>query len=1009
MKKILSYILISLIVGVNLLAPFSVGIGEGNKIQIQKNETEASGSIKVITSPEKTNTTISGNVRVIFESGDFSISKAAAIVYLLDNNNVALFVQNIELKDAVRDNTDMEKNAYAVRTGNFNFPNLNSNTTYVLKTVASQTTPLWASTVATAAGAVVGGVVAGVFTLNPIGMAAGMAIGAELADPSTESNETSIGESPAITTNDNNNKQTVTLDKSVNVNQNYLDSILPECSLGILPGTKMNIGGCIGGILYWGIFKPTSVLFALSGILFDKTFAYSVQDSSYKSAFVVQGWGLIRDLCNMLFIFIMLYVAIGTILSLHSMKTKETIVNIVIIGLFINFSLFATQVIIDASNITARVFYNSDAIKVGPKINGVIQNTPGSTGEIKLSEALISKINPQSLIINATEIGNLSVKGNVGSDGIQKNGISASTFILVILLASGINIVGFIVFLTVGFLFITRVIGLWMAMILAPLAFFTYILPSMAKTKMIGWEHWWEDTLKLAFLAPVFIFFLYIIIKFLDSGLGILYTESTTGLDFVLRTAIPFVFIMIFLIRAKKIAVDMSGEFGEMAVKAGSAIGGMVLGGAVGAGAYAMRGTIGALGDKVANSDWAKTHGRWGNMAADVGKWTASKSFDARKTAFGTMAGKEMGVDMAAKGIGMDAKEGGYAKHKAEITEKRRARAESHKLGNNSEQVQALHKAEEGLSKLKNTIKNDTDRVDGTLEAKRKVENSLNQRLQEANRKLTKDPTNALLIADAEEAQKEFDSNAKIIADNAQERAELNSATGRHADKTADGKVNEVAYNKIVADVQTTKDDLAKIITDGKERIKKATEDIQKTVDEDVKNAENELKTAKENLAAKEKIVGPNPSQKENAILQEMKNAVSVAENKIINVKNSGAQEISKAEASVKKINDALTAKAGDKALAAEELEKKMTKKKNEVGFSKTTTIINREGKPENVAHSIDGLGLTIIPKLHHHVEETNAERINDYAEEIRGRFFNKEANDIAAHEAIMRSEIKKH
>jgi hypothetical protein len=58
---------------------------------------------------------------------------------------------------------------------------------------------------------------------------------------------------------------------------------------------------------------------------------------------------------------------------------------------------------------------------------------------------------------------------------------------------------------------------------------------------------------------------------------------------------------------------------------------------------------------------------------------------------------------------------------------------------------------------------------------------------------------------------------------------------------------------------------------------------------------------------------------------------------------------------------------------------------------------------------SLDGLNLKIIPHEHHHVEEVNAERVNEYAKTIRGRFFNKEANDVAAHEAIMRSEIKKH
>ncbi|MCX6753502.1 MAG: hypothetical protein NTV03_00355 [Candidatus Nomurabacteria bacterium] len=677
-----------------------------------------------------------------------------------------------------------------------------------------------------------------------------------------------------------------------------------------------------------------------------------MQDSSYKSGFVVQGWGLVRDFCNMFFIFIMLYVAIGTILSLHSMKTKETIVNIVIIGIFINFSLFATQLIIDASNITARVFYNSNAIKITEKgANGVAKLTPGldigADGVIPLSAALVNKVNPQNLILSATKIN--SIPNNSGVPGVDNPGLGVIQFILVIIMASAVNIVGFTVFLTIAFLFIARVVGLWLAMIIAPLAFFTYILPEMAGTKMIGWKNWWPETIKLAFLAPVFIFFMYIVLKFLQADLITDIAGKSMlgdGLGYFVAILVPFAFIMLFMIKAKKIAVDMSGEFGEMAVKAGSAIGGMALGGAVGAGAFAMRGTIGALGDKVANNDWLKTHGgRLGNLARDAGKWTASKSFDARNTKLGGDAMKGMGVDAG------KAKEGGYAKHKAEITEKRRARAESKKLGNNTKEVQALHKAEEDEANLKNTAKNDTDRIDGTLLAKKRVEGSLFQALQSANTKLAKaekevetlnnDPSATQAQKDAamanvekeassqREAQDAFDENARIIKDNEAERKELNSGTGRHADKTADGKVNKLAYDEIEKSVADTKQALEQL-----------------------------------------KLNSPNDTV-----------AINLAEKK--------------AEYAEKLFKET-DAKLGKNADGSRD-------------FSATTKIKNALGEEEEVVKSLDGLALKIKPHLHHHVEEINAERLNEYAETLRGRYFNKEANDVAAHEAIMRSEIKKH
>src|SRR3972149_11518169 len=59
----------------------------------------------------------------------------------------------------------------------------------------------------------------------------------------------------------------------------------------------------------------------------------------------------------MLFIFVLLYVAIGTILGLSKVNWKKTLVLIVIAALLINFSLFFTKIIVDASNILAWAFY----------------------------------------------------------------------------------------------------------------------------------------------------------------------------------------------------------------------------------------------------------------------------------------------------------------------------------------------------------------------------------------------------------------------------------------------------------------------------------------------------------------------------------------------------------------------------------------------------------------------------------------------------------------------------
>lgn len=362
------------------------------------------------------------------------------------------------------------------------------------------------------------------------------------------------------------------------------EAFLPSCTF-----SKWAIDDCFAVVLYQLVFKTTSYIFGLSGKFIDATLNYSIQDSSYRSTFVVEGWGIVRDMCNMFFIFILLYVAFATILNLHGFNPKSIIVNVVIIGLLINFSMLATQIIIDTSNIMAKVFYNR--ISVVKTINGIEVENPGGFGEKKLSEGLVNKVNPQSIIINAGQASVRDSKFNAYTS-IDAQAIGGGTFIMVTILASIMNIVGIIAFLSAGLIMVTRVVGLWVAIILSPLAFFSYILPKMQDMEMVGWKKWWPETIKMAFLAPVFIFFMYLITMFLEKGLGAFDADGKTGLDFFIATIVPFAFLMILLMKAKDIAKDMSGKMGQSITNGVAALGGMALGGAALGAAALGRGLI---------------------------------------------------------------------------------------------------------------------------------------------------------------------------------------------------------------------------------------------------------------------------------------------------------------------------------------------------------------------------------------------------------------------------------
>lgn len=858
MKKVLSSILISFIIFANLLAPFSVGWGKSG-VEVKKNEVKAEDA--VIRNGAYTFTVKEYGTKATLEvSADFNSYVAG---YAIADVTYSL----IEIKT----NTDGTKgygqrygismedktaNKDKIYTGSVTIEGLTVSTPYEYEFRVTKK--------------------------NNINM----------GGPGPSSTDDLIGTPNQIKINFTTSAQTTTQGqtvvtgngKVVNPNNPPINArTMPACSItgGVLGDGTFT--GCIAQAFYYVVFVPTSYLFALSGVFFDSTFAYSVQDTSYRSVFVVQGWGLVRDICNLFFIFVLLYVAIGTTLSLHSMKTKETIINVVIIGLFINFSLFATQVIIDASNISARVFYNSDAIKLDEKgANGVAKATPGLTigadGIIPLSAGIVNKVNPQNIILHSKEVNNIPATGqssiDAGKDGADN--LDAGTFILIVILASAVNIVGFIVFLIVGMLFVTRIVGLWIAMIVAPLAFFTYILPEeMAGIKMIGWKNWWPETLKLAFLAPVFMFFMYLILKFLSldlisdiAGKGII----QDGLGYFISILMPFAFIMVLLMKAKDIAKGMAGDMGEFATKMGSAVGGAALGGAVGLGAMAMRGTIGRYGNFLSQSEKLKEaeakgglRGFGARMLLKGGEKAGAGSFDARNTKAGAAAGKGLGVDMG------KAKEGGYTKMKSDQIAAAQKRAKELELGENSHEKQELNKQEALLKRLQNENSHDIQQIEGKLKGAR-------QRVDDANKAYAIDPS-------AENKEKANKANMEVRQLNA-DKSNITSG-GLVMAKDADGNIMH--------------DDNGNGIPDGSGRYHTLDGKITETA---VKNARKEEADAVTNLASVQATV----TNEGNAAL-----AARTAEIQTIN------QKRLRAEATARQATqDAITAASNAPAIAAQ-------------------------------------------------------------------------------------------
>ena len=408
---------------------------------------------------------------------------------------------------------------------------------------------------------------------------------------------------------------------------------------------------CIVGWYYSLIYSPSSGLLGVAGSVMDTMVAFSISKDVLNASFAQKGWKSTRDLANMFFIFILLFIAIATILQLSSYGAKALLAKLIIFALLINFSLFITRVIIDSGNITAMFFY--DAITVPPSTTvpkGVA--IPGV--EIKsLSAGIVAKVHPEAIIGTKTFESWTRENKNVG------------TFFLILLAGTAVNLVMAWALITIAFLFVARVAVLWFLMAVAPLAFAAMILPQTEKLA----RKWWGELFSKTFCITVFMFFLWLILILLsESFIEKMFGGATSQLgtiEIITVIILNFAVIIVLITMAKKITEKMCGEIEGVSLSIGSklaGVAGLALGGGVG---MLARNTLGRGAAALARSEKFE-------------KWSQNSMLGRglRKTAVG-VAGSSLdlrGMPFAGKGgFGRATGEGGFTAGVAGSTKKKEA------------------------------------------------------------------------------------------------------------------------------------------------------------------------------------------------------------------------------------------------------------------------------------------------------------------------------------------------
>ncbi len=392
----------------------------------------------------------------------------------------------------------------------------------------------------------------------------------------------------------------------------------------------------------------------VGGYLFDNIINFSVIEmgkniKTGNGDYISEAWKIMRDVINIAFIFVLLYIGIMTIIKGFESGTSKMIATVVVVALIINFSLFFTKIIIDGSNIIAINFYNT-----------IKAETPSSTG--KWSGVAGAFLNVLQLgTIQSQEI--LAIKEKGGDDkflNIIKVSIGGTIILLVLA----------IVLFIASLMFVTRYIILIFVLIASSAAIGSWILPSLKKSI---YDKWWGALIGQAFLAPVFLFFLFISLKMTEGMTSSLlqsknmkWSEIFTGDGAAIAAGIDLIISYLIVVGFLVGSIIISKSLSNMAGSGAGKITGFMGGAALGAAGFAGRNTVGRLGQTAANSTALQNFAaksRVGMGLLNVSNKVAKGSYDAR----GTKTFGAMGVDMGKTGG-----EGGFQKSMTEAVKKRK-------------------------------------------------------------------------------------------------------------------------------------------------------------------------------------------------------------------------------------------------------------------------------------------------------------------------------------------------
>jgi hypothetical protein len=480
-------------------------------------------------------------------------------------------------------------------------------------------------------------------------------------------------------------------------NSEFID-LVGKVASGDIPGSSsalLDFGGdcsfvtgnwidCIGNLLAriaWIIMTIMSWLLWLAGVLLNyviKETVLTMKEGVDKMTGINIGWKVIRDVMNIAFIFLLVYEGIMMIIGQNGKdKVKKYIFSIVLAALLINFSLFFTKVLIDASNVVTIGLYNS-MIDSSSKAT-----VPGSNGTSDVTQRPVEGLSAP--FMNALSLQELY--GGNSFDNISKAVGGGTNMLIFFLMGAILFLIMAFVFFAIAMMFIIRYITLLILLMTSPIAYMGSAIPGMSTYS----KQWWESLKGQLLFAPIYMLITMIVLKLIESEnfiktegadwSGLVMGTATTAvasansaasstnstMSLILNFAVIVGLAIASLVIAKSSATKGSGYIKDATGKLTAFAGGAVMGGT----AALSRRTFGAGASRLAeNQNFQNWAGRSfvGEKLLNTTRKVGGGSLDIRRSSVGESVAKQIGTDFG-KGLPFkeDAGQGGFTRT---VTEK---------------------------------------------------------------------------------------------------------------------------------------------------------------------------------------------------------------------------------------------------------------------------------------------------------------------------------------------------